>query len=349
MIVAVDAVGAKIGGAARIAQDAVAGLAAHEAVERVVVFASPEELRAFRFASEHDTRVDVIDHPEAEAAAGRIMWSNNGLGDAVAEHGASVVLSLSSIGVVPDVPVVNYYQQPLLYDDAARSKVSADTQARLMALRPLTWRSARHAAAHVVQTTWMRSVVSEAWNLEPASIVVATPTPPPWSDLGGERSNDILWVGHPLGYKRWGQAQWIHARFRTFAADSRLLATLEEVSGEGVEALGHVPAQALRDHYDSVGALLVTSMSESLGLPLLEAMAAGCPIVAPDYPWSRAVCDNAALYYPPEEPVQAVERLRDARDATVVADLRTRMANRVAAIRAEDGWRRLADTVCALG
>jgi glycosyltransferase involved in cell wall biosynthesis len=247
---------------------------------------------------------------------------------------------------VAAVPVVNYYQQPLIYDEAARSKVSGEMRTRLTAVRSLTWRASREASGHVVQTGWMREQVSAAWKIEAGSIVVATPAPPDWNDKGAARSNDLLWVGNHLGYKRWGQAQWIHSKFRDFASDSQLLATLPDAAGEGVEALGVVARESLRERYDTVGALLVTSMSESLGLPLLEAMAAGCPIVAPDLPWARSLCDNAALYYDSSKPLQAVERLRDAGEPKVLEDLRKRSVDRVEIIRSQDGWGKLVAMVC---
>ncbi len=345
MIVAIEAVGAKFGGAARIAYEASAALAAHSSVEEVVVFASGPDDRAFAYPAS----VRVVNKPEAEGAAGRLEWLNSGLANAVADAGASVVLALNAVGTVPGVPVVNYYQQPLLYDEAARAKVSGELRTRLTAIRSLTWRAAREAAAHVVQTDWMREQVCAAWNLAADDVLVATPTPPDWADRGKSRTSDLLWVGHELPYKRWPQAQWIHGRWRGFEPEAKLLATLEQATGEGVEALGYLDRADLREHYDKVGALLVTSMTESLGLPLLEAMAAGCPIVAPDMPWARSVCDNAALYWDVENAASAVERLRDARQPAILADLRERMEHRCDQLRDADGWSALANLVARHG
>lgn len=347
MIVAIEAVGAKRGGAARIATEATRALASHEAFTRVVVFASPADVRAFDYPDAPN--VEIVDQPGAEASSDRLSWLNRGLADAVDAVGADAVLALNAAGTVRGVPVVNYYQQPLLYDEEARRLLDGETRTRLTAIRSLTWRAAKAAAAHVVQTDWMRSVVSEAWSIPAETIDVATPTPPDWKPgEASRRGADLLWVGHRLEYKRWPLAQWIHRRWRGVEGDSILRATLDDVTGEGLEGLGTLDWKELEQHYRDVSALLVTSVCESLGLPLLEALATHCPIVAPDLPWVRSVCDNAALYYASDAPDEAVERLRDLQQTSLRDDLESRMSARVDALRRSNGWERLADTVASV-
>jgi glycosyltransferase involved in cell wall biosynthesis len=48
--------------------------------------------------------------------------------------------------------------------------------------------------------------------------------------------------------------------------------------------------------------LAFPSLSESFGLPLAEAMAAGCPIVASDLPYAHEVAGPAAAYFDPRDP-----------------------------------------------
>jgi len=62
--------------------------------------------------------------------------------------------------------------------------------------------------------------------------------------------------------------------------------------------LGHVEYDDLPDLYHQHDAFVTASLSETFGHPLVEAMAAGIPIVAADTPVQREVCKDAAVYFP---------------------------------------------------
>ena len=49
--------------------------------------------------------------------------------------------------------------------------------------------------------------------------------------------------------------------------------------------------------YQNAEFLVYPSLYEGFGLPLLEAMSQGCPILASDIPSSVEVCSNAAMYF----------------------------------------------------
>ena len=54
--------------------------------------------------------------------------------------------------------------------------------------------------------------------------------------------------------------------------------------------------ELVRLYNEAVG-FISPSLYEGFGLPLLEAMSCGCPVLASDIPASREVCGNAALYF----------------------------------------------------
>ena len=112
--------------------------------------------------------------------------------------------------------------------------------------------------------------------------------------------------------------------------------------GERVEFLGPVAFDRLPALYAGARALLFPSEVESFGLPMIEAMASGTPVIASDLPVSREICGDAALYFPPRD----ADRLA-ARVVEIDGDVERRLSMRAAGVaRAahftwEDAARRL--------
>ena len=91
-------------------------------------------------------------------------------------------------------------------------------------------------------------------------------------------------------------------------------AYMRDQAGGAVRALGYVPDAHLPGLYAGAAALVMPSLYEGFGLPCLEAMACGTPVVAADRAALPEVCGDAALLFDPDEPgaiaralVQALE------------------------------------------
>lgn len=77
-----------------------------------------------------------------------------------------------------------------------------------------------------------------------------------------------------------------------------------------VQFLGQLDNFArLRQLYEHAAALIFPSFYESCGLPPLEAMQLGCPVVASDIPALREICGDAALYADPSEPADIARKI----------------------------------------
>ena len=64
-----------------------------------------------------------------------------------------------------------------------------------------------------------------------------------------------------------------------------------------IKCVGILSPSEMVTQYASVDALLFLSKKESYGLPLVEAMYVGLPIVCPDLPYARTLCGNKAIYF----------------------------------------------------
>ena len=64
----------------------------------------------------------------------------------------------------------------------------------------------------------------------------------------------------------------------------------------GADLRGYLPKEALADLYRGAALLVLPSRFEGFGLPVVEAMACGTPVVAADEPALREVGGDAAVY-----------------------------------------------------
>lgn len=88
-------------------------------------------------------------------------------------------------------------------------------------------------------------------------------------------------------------------------------ARLPETAGLArVVALGHVSDERLSALYAGAAAFVYPSRYEGFGLPVLEAMAHGAPVIASDAAGIPEAGGSAALYFPPGDAARLAEHLR---------------------------------------
>jgi glycosyltransferase involved in cell wall biosynthesis len=104
--------------------------------------------------------------------------------------------------------------------------------------------------------------------------------------------------------------------------------------------LGYVSAAELAALYAGAELVALPSFYEGFGLPAVEALKAGAPLVASDLPVLREVAGDAALYAPPDRPDLWAGRIGE-----LLADpaLRTEMARKGRERAGRFDWRRAAE------
>lgn len=112
-----------------------------------------------------------------------------------------------------------------------------------------------------------------------------------------------------------------------------------------LEFPGYVEFEDMPAVYSMALALVFPSYSESFGIPLIEAMACGCPVIASNTAACPEVVDEAGLLVDPysnDEIYEALERLKEDKDE------RRRLAERGLRRAKDFTWRRSAEKLLAI-
>jgi glycosyltransferase involved in cell wall biosynthesis len=79
---------------------------------------------------------------------------------------------------------------------------------------------------------------------------------------------------------------------------------------EGVIVTDYLSKNDLRVLYQKASAVVFPSLEEGFGLPLVEAMASGVPVIASRIPASQEVCNDSCTYFDPENAEELTEQIR---------------------------------------
>jgi len=193
-----------------------------------------------------------------------------------------------------------------------------------LTFRTVVPRSVRKAAHVLVVSERTKRDVVERYGV-PESKVTVTPNgvDPAFSPGDGDRAY-VLFVGA------------IHARKRPEAAldaahavglplvvagPEKDASLARELRDGGADLRGYVSKEELAELYRGAAALVLPSRFEGFGLPVLEAMASGTPVVAAAEPALREVADGAAVYAEDGDFGAATRRALDDRDRLAAAGI----------------------------
>lgn len=87
---------------------------------------------------------------------------------------------------------------------------------------------------------------------------------------------------------------------------------LQRLIGENIHLPGYIPDEKLKTMYQNALLSVYPSLYEGFGLPPLESMTYGCPVINSDIPALREVSQDAALYVDPynvEDITEKIEQL----------------------------------------
>jgi glycosyltransferase involved in cell wall biosynthesis len=108
-----------------------------------------------------------------------------------------------------------------------------------------------------------------------------------------------------------------------------------------IQVLGYVPDGLLEDLYRRAAVFAFPSLDEGFGMPVLEAMARGVPVLASNVSALPEVCGDAALLVDPTDSVAIAEGLRK---LTTDEALRERLVRKGLARSGEFSWEKAVES-----
>jgi len=136
----------------------------------------------------------------------------------------------------------------------------------------------------------------------------------------------------------------------TGANDPKVFGQIDLIQSDGVRMVGFISDTELRTLYENALALVFPSFYEGFGLPPLEAMTCGCPVIISEQPALLEVCGDAALHCRADDTAKIVQHMQALhRDAALRARLTAAGKARAQRFTWDATARSLLDHCLALG
>ncbi len=180
--------------------------------------------------------------------------------------------------------------------------------------RAVVPRSARRAAHVLAISERTRDDLVRLYDIPRAKLTVTPLAADPSFRPGGERGSYVLFAGSVEARKApllAAEAAAAVGRPLVVAGPERDAGLAAELRARGADVRGFVPREELVRLYQGAAALVFPTQHEGFGLPVLEAMACGTPVVATPDPAVREVGGDAVAYAEPDGLADALARVLD--------------------------------------
>jgi glycosyltransferase involved in cell wall biosynthesis len=312
---AIDASGVKHTGGARVLLDFLGAAQQDERIDALFVFLPPSNSRVYDVSLFEKVHVLEEVLPQ-KSYVYRAVWWENLLGKKCSSLGIDRLFCIAGSGRGSDkIEHVTLIQQSLPFSSEFAKMMNAREHLRYLTLRQLMRRSCQSARRVIVQSEVMKSLVSDRFSLDEDRVQAIVPAP---TGLFVKRSRLVpvsrddhapvlLYVGTADKHKNLVNLFAGMQLLWAIRPNTRLVLTLSSdevtLADPRIQCIGRVPFNEIEALYATASLLVMPSIVETVGLPGLEAMALGLPVLAADRPYAREMYGDAALFFDPLAPM----------------------------------------------
>lgn len=357
MTIVVNAVAAKMGGAATYVRELVRELVREAVSDRFIFYVPPEQTDPGVALPAHiQWRITPVGHA---GALRRLWWDQVTLRRFLRRERADVLFSTANFAMYfCPVPQVLAVRNALHFSSLYRSRFLPRKSWRFrLAFGVRTWLvrlSLRQVDAVMVPSKTLLEEIRASGAVLPENVVVshygtrvfAREGAAPAEKFSPDRPFCLVYAGLYTEHKNLGTVFAALKRLREKDALDFKFITTADPSSEQARGCVTAPADRLRARdpaiaasiefvapgspasverlYLDCDAVIYPSLVESFGHPLVEALACGVPVIASDVPINRELAGSVPLYFRPLDPEDLAEKiLRLGRDPELRAQMRT--------------------------
>ncbi len=232
---------------------------------------------------------------------------------------------------------------------------------RMLGYRLIMWQAHKKAAKILVPTEYVRDAVAKFFRLNSRKLAVTLEASEPpiigpaeKPEILDDGSEFILYVGSAFPHKNldrlitsFGLLREHHPNLKLVLAGKREYHSKKLRSWakskpyfDDIIFTGFVSEPELKWLYQNAQAYVFPSLSEGFGLPPLEAMAHGCPVVSSNATCLPEVNGEAAHYFDPEDVADMAAKIND---VLVNTQLRKKLIEKGHEQTKKYSWRRMAE------
>jgi glycosyltransferase involved in cell wall biosynthesis len=309
-----------------------------------------------QFTRRPELRMDVLNGwhlagkgfaASATRTAGDLLWTHACLPALVWKHGADLLHSPAFVApMVASCPVVI-----TIHDVTYLLYPSHFASWRTTYLKIVMPPAVRSAAAIICGSENSKRDIAKAYGIAPGKVRVipygvdherfhaGATLNQKWAKSFGIRDGYVLHVG-TFSYRKniptllravallrdkgkWGERQVVLAGSQNLSLKGapEVFTTIRELDLSGCVVLtGHTPDEHVAGLYAHASMLVMPSLYEGFGFPVLEAMAAGTPVVCSNSSSLPEVAGDAAILFPPEDQHALAAAMQDLIESSSLAE-----------------------------